>query len=762
MRILLTGSGSFRDALVDRLKREKNDIYTIGTTEPDKKTFHYDFKCSDEKIKHIIAGIMPEVIIFLGALDEEYATHWSQEQAMDYLAGLTNVLISANQVGVKHIIYISSTQIYGTELGSQINEENPKNPHDIRSLMISEGESLCLNYSRLGKAETVILRLSEVYGLACAFDFTSRLFLEAATLDAADGFQPNVDIFFNPIYISEAVDAVCRVVSIHKGSGIYNVTGNECFLSHFYTTINQLIKEKPLDNEAMENLDEGPELIIPTEFPLETTLETPPNEDKEIDINELLTLESNTDYYQSIIVERTYDGTLFSEKYGYRPIIDIKTGLAKTYSSKRRRLDRIKKAELKKNKRFKILAPLFPYLETIFAFVVFAFLHYWVPENIPSLASFDFLMLMVVTVAITLGGIHPILAVMMSALLLIWQLMSGGDTILAVLLNMGVIIRILNLLIIATICGYARDHMRTVMHEKNLEVDDLSNELVTIYKINASNTKIKTILDERLTGYDDSLAKMFVITDKLNALSPEQVFFEAVEVISDIMQCMDVSIYAVTGTDFKMCRLIAHTPSSNRTFKISVPFEALGELSEVVANDEIYVNRQMKENTPMMAAPVFSGRELVSIIMLWDMPFDKLSLYHINRFMTMSRLIASSLGRAYTHTKDIRELNYIPGTDILTADAFNEKLAIFKEALVKEAAAYMTIIVSPAKARKSLNQAELAAMLRPTLRTNDYIGEVKDQPESLYILLSNTSRENLGIVFERLAGVGLQGQEIIL
>ncbi|MCL2717744.1 MAG: NAD(P)-dependent oxidoreductase [Lachnospiraceae bacterium] len=752
MRILITGSGAFREALIDRLKREKNEIYTIGTQAAGSKTYHYDFKYSDRKIKHIIAGIMPEVIVFLGAQDEEFAVDWSQEQAMDYLAGLSNVLISAQQLGIGRFVYISSTQIYGMGWCSRLSEQSEKKPQDTRSLVLSEGESLCLNYTAMSKMESVVLRMTEIYGLASPFDFSSRLFLEATIAENLENFHPPVDMIFNPLYLSDAVDAVFKALAPGKAGGVFNVCGGQVMLSEFYRVISTLVKEKSLDEEALEKL-EGTELIVPKDS----------GEIEEISIADLLKPDESAGSHSSnIIVERTYDGTEFSEAYGYRSIIDVNVGLKRTYGNMKRRLEKVVKTKTGKKKKLAFLAPLFPYLETLFAFTVFALLHYYVPDNIPPLANFDFLTLMIVLIGITLGGIQPVLAVMLCGIFLFVLRMQDGRAFLDAILDMRIIIKILNLLIIATICGYARDYMRSVMYEKNLEVDDLNNELVTIYKINAANTEIKQKLDERLAGYDDSLAKMFLITDRLNALSPEKVFFEAVDTVSDLMQCYDVSIYAVTGTDFKMCRLLARTPSSDRTYKISVSLDELGELKDVVSRDEVFVNRGMQTDLPMLAAPVFFDHELVSVIMLWDLPFENLSLYHVNRFMTLSRLIASSLGRAYAYTKDIRELAYVPGTEILLFDAFMEKLRIYKEALVKEAMQFKTIVVSPAKSRRNISNAELSAKLRPLLRANDYIGENRDDQDSLYVLLSNTDKDNIGIVIDRLGGVGLTGREIIL
>ena len=753
MRILITGSGAFRDVLVDRLIREKNEVYTIGTQVSKRKTYHYDFKYSDDKIKHIIAGITPQVIIFLGAQDEEYASEWQQEQAMEYLAGLANILISAEQSGVGRFVYLSSTQVYGAEWSSKLDETAAKNPQDMRSLMISEGETVCQDMAALNKMECVILRLTEVFGLASPFDFCSRLFLEATLADNPDDFFPPVDMIFNPLYLSDAVDAVFKAITPHKAPGVFNVIGHHIFLSQFYSNIAALVKESAhLSDEALLEM-EGVELTIPA----------PDEEAAEFVIEDLLSLDKSSEMRNnSIIVERTYDGSSFAQIYGYRAIVDLRIGLKRTYGSMKRRIEGFSKAEAKKKHKLNFLAPLFPYLETGVAFLFFAFLQTLVPDKMPSLAGFDFMMLMVVIVAIMLGGVQPVLAVMLSGVYMFWLNIQDGRPFLDTMLDVTVVLRILNLLIVGTICGYARDHMRAVMHEKTLEVNDLNNELMTIYRINAANTQIKKMLDEKLAGYDDSLAKMFLITDRLNALNPEKVFFEAVETVSDMMQCFDVSIYAVTGGDFKMCRLIARTPSSDRTYKISVALNDLGGLKEVIIRDEVFANRMMEPDLPMLAAPVFYEQELMSIIMLWDLPFEKLSLYHMNRFMTLSRLIASSLGRAYAYTADIRDLAYVPGTEILTHDAFLDKIKIFNEALEKDAAQFMTIIVSPAKTRKSISNAELSASLRPLLRTNDYIGEVKDAPDSLYVLLSNTDKESLGFVLDRLGGVGLTGQEVSL
>jgi hypothetical protein len=308
--------------------------------------------------------------------------------------------------------------------------------------------------------------------------------------------------------------------------------------------------------------------------------------------------------------------------------------------------------------------------------------------------------------------------------------------------------------------------MRAAVAEKDLEMRDVKRELAVIYEINDSNVKIKQTLDERLLAYDDSLGKIYNIVEQLNTLQPDAVFFSAVDVTMKIMSSADVSIYIVTGAAFKMCRLMGKSPNSEREHKKSVALQDLKvEMVETLQRNEIFVNRELDGDAPMMAAPIFSSGELVSIIMLWDMKFENLTLYNVNRFMVLSSLISSVIERAYIHTQSAAR--YITGTKILREEAFADVVSVHKEAAKNETSSYQSIRVSftDADTGVEMSAEDLSVKMQPLLRQTDYMGlkteanALGNEKASLYVLLTNTSAEDMRFVYKRLGDKGIHVEE---
>jgi hypothetical protein len=161
----------------------------------------------------------------------------------------------------------------------------------------------------------------------------------------------------------------------------------------------------------------------------------------------------------------------------------------------------------------------------------------------------------------------------------------------------------------------------------------------------------------------------------------------------------------------------------------------------------------------MMAAPVFAGKELVSIIMLWDITFEQLTLYNAGRLMVISRLVSSVIERAYTHDKEMRGLNYLPGTNILSAHAFQDILETYKDALNKNTTDFKLLEVSDSGG----NAADLTIISQKVgslLRKNDFMGQNPKDGNGILVLLTGTNAAGLEIVFARLKNEGLTAKEV--
>lgn len=81
------------------------------------------------------------------------------------VCGTRNVLELAVQRGIRRVVFFSTLQVYGTELGGEIIEDTPtrcETPYALNHLL---GEELCRMYARTYGIDIVLMRPANVYGV---------------------------------------------------------------------------------------------------------------------------------------------------------------------------------------------------------------------------------------------------------------------------------------------------------------------------------------------------------------------------------------------------------------------------------------------------------------------------------------------------------------------------------------------------------------------------------------------------------------------
>lgn len=84
------------------------------------------------------------------------------------VVGTGKVLKSAHDAGIQNVIFLSTAQVYGTELAGRISEKYPTNCQTEYGLNHYLGEELCRFYSHNYQMNIVILRPSNIYGIPFA------------------------------------------------------------------------------------------------------------------------------------------------------------------------------------------------------------------------------------------------------------------------------------------------------------------------------------------------------------------------------------------------------------------------------------------------------------------------------------------------------------------------------------------------------------------------------------------------------------------
>ncbi len=159
-----------------------------------------------------LAQLNPEVIIYCVAAtaqtDENYYLH--------YVLGLQHVIQSqTNNPNLKHVLFISSTRVYGLHSDEMVDEDTPAIANDFGGRRLLEAEQLLQQLA----CQSTILRLSGIYG-------PDRLYLINMAKDLTR--WPKENHWSNRIHRDDAAGFITFLVNLslngHPVQPLYIVT----------------------------------------------------------------------------------------------------------------------------------------------------------------------------------------------------------------------------------------------------------------------------------------------------------------------------------------------------------------------------------------------------------------------------------------------------------------------------------------------------------------------------------------------------------
>ena len=178
--------------------------------------------------------------------------------------GTFRLIEEAIRHGIKRIIFLSTLQVYGTELKGFVNELSPINCESTYGLNHYLGEEICRLAARLHGIDIVVLRPSNVYGVPCVSTvsrstlvpmcFISEAFNEGSLTIRSSGLQRR-----NFVSLYEVSEIIERILDqFPQGFNVLNV------VSAWHPTILEIAqmvykiwnnnKDKPIELKILSNL----------------------------------------------------------------------------------------------------------------------------------------------------------------------------------------------------------------------------------------------------------------------------------------------------------------------------------------------------------------------------------------------------------------------------------------------------------------------------------------------------------------------------
>ncbi len=712
MNILMVGGpGNFTNSLLVKCHKEGHRVSVLtGDRYTEKKDYSkyfelYRFPYDAQCVSEVINSVKPDVTIFMGAFDSRFDWKNSEAASVHYQTSLANVMLNYAMQGRGRFIYLSSDEVFGEySEGDLITEDTPTCPKGIKGLAIANGEEYCENYRKNMKADVVTLRLDHLYGVprkaSDVYGVPEKMCLDGLENKSIHYTQDNeVSLLFE----NDAVEAIYRVIDADKHEhSIYHIS-----------------ESKPITQEALA------ELI---------------RDDMGFDV----TVESDSRKKTHSIV---LSGERFENEYG-RLFFKNKEDIIKKI------VDRMKKkpyvflndedvsapiTEKVKDSAGWLIKTLIPFLENLVVFII-AFMLYNRAVGSKYFDRLDIYLLYVLVFAIVFGQQQATVSAFLSVLGYCFRQTydrSGFD----LLLDANTYVWVAELFIVGLSVGYLKDQIQRKKFELEEDNHALRVQLNDIADINATNVRVKDILETQIVNQSDSVGKIYGITSSLDQYSAEEVLFYAAETVGELMKSKDVAIYLVSNSDY--ARLFSATSKKARSLGNSIQYPKLGEVYEAISENKVYVNKRMDERYPLMARGIFENDELEILVFVWGLSWENMTLSQANQLIIVSALIQNAVLRADRYMEAIEQTRYVEGTRMLETEAFHRLTEAFLKAETRGLTECTLLEVASEEKPKN----ELLPIVSKGLRTSDYYGELSDG--KLYILLSNTNHADAKYVMDR-------------
>ena len=165
---------------------------------------------------------------------------------------------------------------------------------------------------------------------------------------------------------------------------------------------------------------------------------------------------------------------------------------------------------------------------------------------------------------------------------------------------------------------------------------------------------------------------------------------------------------------------------------------------------KVYINKSMDENYPLMANAIYSEDEMQLILMVWGIPWDRMTLGQANMLTIIGYLIQNAVLRANRYMSALQEQRYIEGTNILEPDAFHSLVKAYMHAREKQLTECALIQITAS----DMSREEAGLKLAKLMRQSDFVGVFEDG--RMYALLANTNAKDAQFVENRFREVGFQ------
>jgi nucleoside-diphosphate-sugar epimerase len=202
-----------------------------------------------------LGNIKPDVVIHLAAIAHANRSNKDPFSTFDHsLRTLENVLDSTRGKGI-HVIYMSSSMVYGNFDGEAVTEDRVCKPLGIYGALKYGSEKLIIGYNQVFNLPYTIIRPSALYGERCVSRRVGQAFIENALMEQDLTVNGDGSDALDFTYIQDFIQGVLRVILTPEARGeVFNLTYGD---ARTLKEIADLVREHFTDIQLKHNPRDG-------------------------------------------------------------------------------------------------------------------------------------------------------------------------------------------------------------------------------------------------------------------------------------------------------------------------------------------------------------------------------------------------------------------------------------------------------------------------------------------------------------------------
>lgn len=719
--MLVGGISPVMRKLILKLYKEGHKIHVLsGTRNPaihyDHVFERYDFPYDSASVEEVFRSVDPDVTILLGAFDGNYTGEDPRKEAVRFTAGVQNILLSWATLKKGRLIYMSSSEVYGSSYQKTVSESVSPIPRGIRPIMLYQGEETVRFYQEKLKKDAIVVRVDRIHDVPQDRNDVRFGIIEGMCLNAFR--KGSVSYRKNHIhgltYLGDVIEALYKLVSCEKHEhGLYNISSSQQCSEEQIAQAIQKYSDTPVEILDI-TLDEHRSVVLNNErFKEEFGFEIFQTPEQTVE----KTLKYMHSHSTKFLEEENEGGNIVQRLY-YRTV--------------------------------RMLGALVPYIENLVCFIPFFMLNNRAVGS-QYFSKIDFYLLYVLLFAVVHGQRQATFSALLATVGYMFRQMYG-KTGLMVVTDYNTYVWIAEIFILGLVVGYMKDQIRFMQEEKVQEVDFLSERVSDIADINDSNLRVKEGLITQVVNYDYSLGTVYDMIEQLEADHPAIILFRAMTLLQKLMGSQDVSVYRVN--DEKYGRLFGYTSARAASLGPTVYVPNESDMYEAFEKQEVYLNREMNPKYPVMAYCLYEDEKMSLMLMLWSIPFERMTIDESDRLIVIGKLIQKSVRQSTAYLNLLKDRRYEEGSPALQESAFEEYKEVYRTAGSKNLCEYILLRVLGEKETLKEKSIEIGN----TLRDTDRIGYGNDG--TLQILLTSTDKKGCEFVQKRLLEKGIETEVI--